>query len=464
MRYISNLLAGALFLAAASSCSNENEMPAPAPDSTAPMRELTVTVAPVSRTTIDYENSDYSHLVWNDGDEVAYITDIYGDTFKKAAISHNTFQALVPENAGSSNKLIIVYPAGDLEGKTKDQMTLSLVNPEVLDVDGQFDGTRLPLTSVIPVPSSKSVLADFEVMGSVIRLNPIPNTHGEELLTSLTLTANEDLQGVFTRSYYGWYFEGKGKSVTMNIESEDKSLGAINSNKRYIYIVVPRNAYTGVDLTLTTDAGTYSFTGGEMDLNQEGKTLYRLDLPLGEPDPVSEPMFRKVTSMDEVTRGDEEKYLIVCEEKSVLYCNYDTSNYYPGETISIGGDGITPDDKTAARQFSIHEHPGTVGKYYLKLDTKIGKGNYLAVMSNFSSTPGKLYHLGDTSNQRSSGDMSFDENGNLILQGHPMTQDKEGDVFLGVYSENSWSTYFSTYGADADKSKVHAIQLYKLSK
>lgn len=464
MRYISKFMAGALFFASTmSSCSNDT--PDPAPDNNIAMRELTVTVAPMSRTTIEYENSDFSHLVWNDGDEVAYVTDIYGDTFRKATVSHNNFKALVPENAGSNDKLIIVYPAGDLEGKTKDQMTLTLVNPDVIDVDGKFDGRRLPLTSVMPVPSSSSVTADFEVMGSVIRLNPIPNTHGEEQLASITLSADQDLKGAYTRSYYGWYFSGSGKSVTMGIKSEDKSLGSLNSGKRYIYIVVPRDSFTGVDLTLTTDAGVYSFTGGEMNLNQDGKTLYRLDLPLGEPDPVSEPMFKKITSMDDVTIGDQDKYLIVCEDKSVIYCNYDSSNYYEGESVSIGSDGIVPDDKTNMRQFSIFEHPvAGCGKYYLKLDNKIGKGNYLSVMSNFSSTPGKLYHLSATDNQRSSWDMNFDENGNLILKGHPMTQDIAGDVFLGFYSSDMNSNYFSTYGPDVDKSKILSVQLYKLSK
>ena len=39
------------------------------------MREINVNMSSLTRTSIEYENVDLSHLVWSDGDKVAYISD-----------------------------------------------------------------------------------------------------------------------------------------------------------------------------------------------------------------------------------------------------------------------------------------------------------------------------------------------------------------------------------------------------
>lgn len=455
-----NILATALLLATTASCVSETDMPSPEmPDGLA-MRELTVTVAPVSRTTIEYENSDFSHLVWCDGDEVAYVTDVNGDTFRTAVISHNTFRAEVPETATSNNKLIIIYPAGDHAGKSLSDTQLATVNPTVTDIDSPFDGSRLPLSSVTPVPSSKSVTADFEVMASVVRLCISGGQSSEELLESVTLSADQSLTGTYKRSYYGWFLDGGDRSISMNIEGENRSLTAAGGKSGYIYFVVPRNQYTGVGLSITTDGGTYTFADGEMDLAQDGRTLYRLDLTLGEPEPVKQPMFRKITSLDDVTTGENDKYLIVCEEKSYVYSDYNSNNYYEGIPVTIGPDGIDAACSEATGfQFSIFHYTGeNAHLYYLKTDQYIGRGYYIGMMPNFPGTPGKIYYDSSPDYQENSWDISFDADGNLKLKGNPKTQDVAGDVFLGFYRPGN---HFATYGQDASSDQIIPLQLYK---
>lgn len=465
MKHITKLLAGALFFSTALiSCSNNDELlPETTPDGIMPMRELKVTVAPVSRTTIEYENADVSHLVWSDGDEVAYITDYTGDKFHKAVISHNTFTAVIPEGATADNKLTIVYPAGDLEGKESYELALSPSNPSTINVDNSFDGTRLPMASVMNVPSSNSITANFEVMASVLRLNVLPGNHGSEKLTEVTLSANQALGGSYRKSYYGWFLDEGAKSVTMAIESADPTLSALSSNENYIYFVVPRTSYTGVNLTIKTDAGIYNFNDGKMDLSQEGKTLYRLDVTLGDPTPQPKPMFRKITSIDDITLGDASKYILVCEDKSVIYSEYTSTNYYEGVPVTIESDGIDPEDsKVTDLQFSIYKYTSSdrVGRYYLKCDKTIGRGQYIGMMPNFPGTPGKVYYDSSPDYNENSWDISFDSDGNIKLKGHPNTQDVAGDVFLGFYRPGN---YFSTYGQDAAASQISQLQLYKLT-
>lgn len=459
---LNNIMAAALLAVATASCSNDTDMPATGtPAENALTRELTISVAPVSRTTIDYENSDFSHLVWSEGDEVAYVTDVYGDVFRTAAISHNTFKAVIPQDADRSNKLIIVYPAGDLNGKALSECSLGTVNPATLNIDQPFDGTRLPLCCEMQIPASSTITADFEVMGSVIRLNLEASGHEEELLHQIVLTANEPLTGNYRRSFYGWFLDGGSKSVSMDIAGEDLSLAAISSQKRYIYIVTPRNEFTGVGLTVTTSTGTYTFSDGAMNLAQEGRTLYRLDLPLGEPVPVREPMYRQITSMSDITTGDDTKYLLVCGEKSVVYAEYNSTNYYDGVPVTIGSDGIDPECAAAkAYRFTIHPFDESGNLYYMRTDEKVGKGYYISTMANFPGTPGKIYFTADGGQNRNSWNISFDGSGNVILQGHPHTQDVAGDVFLCFYRPGN---YFATYGADANMDNICPMQLYKLT-
>ncbi|MGN1210569.1 MAG: hypothetical protein ACI4TM_02710, partial [Candidatus Cryptobacteroides sp.] len=101
-------------------------------------RAITVN-CPVTKTSISYEGSDVSHLVWSDGDSVAYVTSCEGDIVKVAEVSHNSFMAVVPESASTSDKLFVVYPAGDNEGKTMAQMKATVLADACQDMNESFD-------------------------------------------------------------------------------------------------------------------------------------------------------------------------------------------------------------------------------------------------------------------------------------------------------------------------------------
>ena len=429
---------------------------------------MTVSVAPLSRTTIEYENGDYSHLVWQEGDRVAYVTDLAGDTFRTAEVTGNCFTASVPEGATTTDNLVVVYPAGDLEGKSLSAATIRGLNPSELDIDASFDGTRLPMTSTLPVPASSGVVTEFDVLPAVIRLSLSGvDAENTEVLKSVTLTANEPLEGAYTPAGTGWTFAGSGNTVAMNIVSENTSLAEISSGRHYIYFVVPRAAYTGVTLTVTTDAGNYTFPDGSMDLTSPTRSLYRLDVALGEPEPVKEPMFVKITSLDQVTCADDDRYLIVCEGRGGLFAEFDSGNYHYLVPAGITPDGIDPASAEAVKCALTLTHPeGEYAARFLISSQNIRKNYpYIGCMKNFSGTPAKLaFRKALTKNSSLEyWDITFDAAGNVLFQAHPDTQDVAGDVFLGFSKSNSGGT-FCTYGADATASDLEPLQLYKLTK
>ena len=70
-------------------------------------RRITVSTESIgTKTGIEYEYSDYSHLVWKEGDVVAYVTDCASDVVRTAEVSADgRFTATIPETAGTDNKL-----------------------------------------------------------------------------------------------------------------------------------------------------------------------------------------------------------------------------------------------------------------------------------------------------------------------------------------------------------------------
>lgn len=446
------------------SCTSYDD-PTPNDNSADAYREVTVNVAPLSRTTIEYENSDFSHLVWQDGDRVAYVTDLAGDTFRTAAISHNSFTATLPAAATSSNRIIVVYPAGDLQGKSLPQASLAIGNPADMNVDTPFDGTRLPMTAVMNVPETADITADFEVLPAVIRLTINPNTHGEEVLKSVTLSANEPLCGTYVLKNGALAFEGSDKSITMNIASDSPSMTELFDGKRYVYFVVPRASFTGLCLTVATDAATYSFADGKIDLTDATRSLYRLAVALGEPDPAKEPMYTKITSTDLISGSSDDRYLIVCEGKSSLLGEFNSGNYHYPLPVTIANGGIDPNCAEAVKcQLSITHPEGVFASRYILYSHNIRDGRpYIGCMSNFSGTPGKFAFRASLSSGTSleCWDIAFDADGNALIMAHPNTQDVQGDVFLGFSKPKDT---FCLYGADANTSDFLPLQIYKLIK
>lgn len=168
-----------------------------------------------TRTTIQYEGSDVSHLVWQDGDMVAYCTDSENDTFRTATVTSNEFDAEIPENAG---KIVVIYPVSGNEGKTLVQASAALAQEIQCNIDTTFDGSLLPMMAMADVPQSDVVDVEYDCLASVIRFRILPADSTEESVESLkevTLSANEDFIGTFGTGADGNIaFSGTDNSVT----------------------------------------------------------------------------------------------------------------------------------------------------------------------------------------------------------------------------------------------------------
>ena len=432
------------------------------------MREINVNMSSLTRTSIEYENVDLSHLVWSDGDKVAYISDAEGDVCRVATVSHNRFIATVPA-AVTEGKLHIIYPVGDNEGKTLPAMNASVASQVIRDIYAPFDGTTLPMTAEAPISEASSVNADFEFPASVLRLklNVADSHDAEETVESVILSAAEPIAGSYSFQNDAWEFTGVSKTITTTFTDAPK-LVDMKDNGRYVYIVMNGGSYSGVDLVIKTSTGLYKFEDGNMDLSQPGRTLYHVALTLGEAEPEPEPRYKKITSLDDLTTGPEDCYLIVCESRNMLFCDYDGSNYHPGFSMTIPSDGLDPENADVKKRKCVIAPAGDAnpGLYTLKFEGIRSSAPYIRCMTNFSSTPGKLNFSSILDDgKRAFWDISFDAEGNVKFKGHPNTQDIQGDVYLGFKSNDiEYNNTFCTYGPDAPAGKIFPIQLYKLVK
>lgn len=446
------------------SCSSEADEPDFAPADEGSFRELTVNVAPLSRTTIEYENADFSHLVWQTGDQVAYVTDLPGDKFRTATVTSNAFTASVPTGATSANKLIVVYPCGNLNGKSLSDAAPAIANPASLNIDNSFDGTRLPMTAVMPVPSGSKVDAEFTVLPAVIRLSL--SGVGEEstqTLKSVSLSANEPLSGAWKYSdASGWTFTGTDKKITMDIQAESTLLYDVCSSHKYIYFVVPRAQFSGLSLTVTTDTGSYMFPDGTIDLTSPTRSLYRLDVALGEPDPVKEPQYVKITSVDQISGSTDDKYLIVYEDKNLLFCEFDSGNYHMGVPTTITDHTISPNASEAKKCALTIAHPAAdATRFYIKADGIRPAKPYAGVMRTFIGAPGKIAFRAESAlSALDYWAVSFDANGNVLFEADTKDDfDNPVSILMGFgWNSNAFCTYKS------GDSGMKPLQLYKLVK
>jgi len=271
-----------------------------------PDREITVRCAG-TRTTVEYEGSDVSHLVWQDGDRVAYVTDAAGDKFRTADVVSNRFSATVPAGAGT---LVALWPAAGNEGVTLPEASAELKTEIPQTVGEKFDGSLLPMFARAEIPADgKEVDALYEPLGVIVRLTIDMFGHDTEILRSVTLSAEEDMVGTFAvdpSSETGWSFTGTSKSVKA-VFSGDTQVGEVPF---HVYMVVRRGAYTGVTVTVETDANIYEVTGGEMSLDRDGRVLYRIEVPALEERPKPTVFyFTEVANASELTTDG--KYLFV---------------------------------------------------------------------------------------------------------------------------------------------------------
>ena len=274
-----------------------------------------------TRTTIDYEGGDLSHLVWQNGDKVAYISDFGNDIFKTATVAGNKFNANVPAEATGNNRLYVIWPVDGNEGKNLTDASAELKSEFEQNVDERFDGSLLPMFASVAIPeNSNSVNAVYEPLGVVVRLSVKSYIdHETEVIKKVTLSANEKITGSFVfdpLSAEGWTFVGTSNSITTTISGDN----AILEHEPYIYFVLNRGKYTGVKVEIETDLSRYAVEDGTMDLTQPGRTLFRVDVPLEEVPAAQEPAYRMVRNVGEITAGG--KYLLVSEK--------DDSQYYVG--------------------------------------------------------------------------------------------------------------------------------------
>ena len=434
------------------------------------MREINVNMSSLTRTSIEYDNAGVSHLVWKEGDKVAYISDAAGDVCREATITGNKFTAQVPASL-AEGKLHIIYPVGDNVGKTLAEMRMSVASAVTRDVTAAFDGATLPMTAEAPVSEASSVNADFEFPASVLRLklNVADNHDAEETVESVTLTAAEPAAGSYTFQNGKWTFSGASKTITTTFAGSPK-LVDMQANGGYVYIVMNAAAYTDVDLVIKTSAGLYKFDDGTMDLAREGRTLYHVALTLSEAEPEPEPRYKKITSVDDLTTNATDSYLIVCEAKNMLFCTKNgNSAYQTGFSISIPSDGFDPENADVKKRACVIAPAGAdnPGLYTLKFEGINSSAPYIRCMQNFSSSPGKLNFTTDlTAYQRAFWGITFDEAGNALIQAHPYTQDVQGKVYLGFDSDRTSdaANCFCTVLENSNTARFLPIQLYKLVK
>ena len=353
---ISSLLVAGAGLLCACSADDANGIDRPS------TRTITVN-CPETRTTIAYEGSDYSHLVWNDGDAVAYATDAAGDAFKTATVTENRFAAEVPAGAGADTRLLVVWPGETLAGGMLASASASL-SAEIEQVTGApFDGSLLPMYADLAVPEDRDqVDALYNMLGSVVRIRIDGTNHESETLESVTLTAHENLVGRYTFDVASraWSFSGSGNTVTVTMTGEK----ALLADRHSIYMVVDPAVYTGVTVTVETDLDTYVYADGTMDVGQKGRTLYRIDLSLDEPVEPVIPYFTQVTDLSELT--DDGTYLIVTD-RSATQC-YATGpksmTFFTPVALDLTAEGILCTSEVMKHTWRIGKHEAT-GMYSL---------------------------------------------------------------------------------------------------
>lgn len=343
------ILAAGLVLAA---CSRETDE-APL----APARTLTV-VCPLTRTTIGYEGSDFSHLEWVEGDRVAYVTDLAGDRFKTAEVISNRFTAELPAGASSGNELHVLWPADGLEGLTLAEAGATLTDRIEQQAGTPFDGSLLPMEARATIPGSGSTVdAVYRPMASVIRIGIDPYGHEEEMLQSITLTAKEPLTGSYALQAGEWTFAGNSRTVTVTVlPSGGQDDAALLKNEPTVYMAVAPAVYTQVEMRIETDLGNYLFKDGAMEVDREGYALYRIALALEEKPEPKVTYFTQVTDKADLTPDG--TYLIVSDDSESEYVTPGKKNWnsvIDRATIPFTDQGIVATDAVRTYTWKITE-------------------------------------------------------------------------------------------------------------
>lgn len=437
------------------------------------VREITVNFVK-SRTTISYEGSDVSHLVWTSGDNVAYVTDVANDKFKTAQVTDNQFKATIPAGASSSNTLIAVWPVATNNGQSLLNASAELKSQFTQSVNDSFDGSLLPMYARVQIPvSGNTVSAQYEPLGVVLRfsINDYEG-HETEIIKSVTLTANENIVGSYsinTSSPDNWTFTGSSKSAKTTVSGSN----AMIEHDPYIYFVVNRGNYTGVKVEIETDQTTYTAEGGTMDLTQAGRTLFRIDISLkklsadegdgGEDD--AYPGYNPIKSVKDLTADG--TYLIVSERSaSQFYVGYIENSSQQSSSTTLNKNsygGIDTKNVNNNYTWKIAPVAGTDGLYSLYM---VNIKKYIGIPLKYYTeyVSGRDYisyfsydNVDATTNTNAHWSISV-ENDHVIIKND---YNAEGPTFI-KYNPKSSSPFAIMTAALSDYSQCKEVQILKL--
>ena len=391
-----------------------------------------------TRTTIGYEASDVSHLEWCEGDRVAYVTDVAGDTFKSAEMKYSAKGWYFSSNVTAAAETIyVIYPVGDNVGKSLAEAKASLAAEFQQVADADFVGENLPMYASAPITSTSRVEVVYEVMASVVRFSVVGEGHDVESLQSVTLTTNEPLVGDYSYDAASgkMLFEGAANSIKVDyVSATELGEDVLLARTHDIYMVVPSATFTGVDVVVKTDADTYVWSNGAMDLSHPERRLYRVALDLaaadGAPAPVNR-YFSPVCSLDEIT--DEGTYLIATNIDGKYYVTNneptDTANYYYVEGVELPSDefGVLHSEDAMNYTWSITKHDQGYMLYSANMVKQGSKGVYLIsqggsdMFSGEGGYEGKAWYVlpsalptGDSAS-RAYWDITVDGNGTAVF-------------------------------------------------
>ena len=391
-----------------------------------------------TRTTIGYEASDVSYLEWCEDDRVAYVTDVAGDTFKSAEMKYSAKGWYFSSNVTAAAETIyVIYPVGDNVGKSLAEAKASLAAEFQQVADADFVGENLPMYASAPITSTSRVEVVYEVMASVVRFSVVGEGHDVESLQSVTLKTNEPLVGDYSYDAASgkMLFEGAANSIKVDyVSATELGEDVLLARTHDIYMVVPSATFTGVDVVVKTDADTYVWSNGAMDLSHPERRLYRVALDLaaadGAPAPVNR-YFSPVCSLDEIT--DEGTYLIATNIDGKYYVTNneptDTANYYYVEGVELPSDefGVLHSEDAMNYTWSITKHDQGYMLYSANMVKQGSKGVYLIsqggsdMFSGEGGYEGKAWYVlpsalptGDLAS-RAYWDITVDGNGTAVL-------------------------------------------------
>lgn len=358
-----------------------------------------------TRTTIGYEASDVSHLEWCEGDKVAYVTDVEGDTFKSAEMKRGADGwYFMSDVAKSAENIYVIYPVGENIGKSLLEAKASLA-AELTQVAGeQFNGELLPMYATATLTSEKKISATYEVMASVVRFTVKGEGHDTESLCSVTLTTSESLVGDYAIDVTSGELAFNGASNSIKVQYESAAeLGedVLLAKSHDIYMVVPSAAFTGVKVVVETDVDTYTWSDGAMDLSHPERRLFRVALDLatseGAPAPVNR-YFQPVLDQSEIT--DDGTYLIAVKLDGKYYVTNNvptnSSNYYWVTGVELSSDefGILHNSDAMNYTWSITKHDNGYMFYSPNMEKQGTMGVYLISQGGTGSFSGESGYEG----------------------------------------------------------------------